>query len=261
MKIHEYQAKQLFAKAGVPIPRGIVAKSPADAERAFGELGTKVCVVKSQIHAGGRGKGRFKEHPAAARRRAREVRRRTRRRMPHACSARRWSRFRPATRGSRSTRCTSSRGWTSPASCTSAIVVDREAGQPVMIASSEGGMEIEEVAARASRRRSSASTSIRRLGLQPYPGAQAGVRVWDSTRSALKSAEKFLPKVCQFFVDNDCSMAEINPLVVTEGRAAARARCQGDVRRQRPVPAQGLRRAARPQRRRADRSRARPTPG
>ncbi|MCA9089988.1 MAG: acetate--CoA ligase family protein, partial [Planctomycetaceae bacterium] len=66
MKIHEYQAKQLFAQAGIPIPRGIVAKSPEEASAAYNELGTPVAVVKSQIHAGGRGKGRFKEHPEQA---------------------------------------------------------------------------------------------------------------------------------------------------------------------------------------------------
>ena len=66
MKIHEYQAKQLFAKAGVPIPRGVVVHSAAEAAAAYQELGTPVAVVKSQIHAGGRGKGRFKEHPEQA---------------------------------------------------------------------------------------------------------------------------------------------------------------------------------------------------
>src|SRR5688572_22623012 len=63
MKIHEYQGKQLFAAAGVPVPKGIVAKTPDEAAAAFKEVGTAVAVVKSQIHAGGRGKGRFKEHP------------------------------------------------------------------------------------------------------------------------------------------------------------------------------------------------------
>ena len=63
MKIHEYQAKQLFAQAGIEIPNGIVCKTADEAAKAYGELGTKLCVVKSQIHAGGRGKGRFKEHP------------------------------------------------------------------------------------------------------------------------------------------------------------------------------------------------------
>src|SRR5690606_38692104 len=63
MKIHEYQAKQLLAAAGVAVPRGIVATTPDDVASAYKELGGKVAVVKSQIHAGGRGKGRFKEHP------------------------------------------------------------------------------------------------------------------------------------------------------------------------------------------------------
>ncbi|MCA3013730.1 MAG: acetate--CoA ligase family protein, partial [Myxococcaceae bacterium] len=57
MKIHEYQGKQIFKKYGVPVPRGIVVRSADDAEKAAKELGTKVVVVKAQIHAGGRGKG------------------------------------------------------------------------------------------------------------------------------------------------------------------------------------------------------------
>src|SRR4029079_6912366 len=60
MKIHEYQAKELLAAAGATVPHGIVASSPAEAERAFDEVGGPV-VLKAQIHAGGRGKGRFKD--------------------------------------------------------------------------------------------------------------------------------------------------------------------------------------------------------
>src|SRR3954465_15413581 len=56
MKIHEYQGKQIFKKYGVPVPRGIVAKTVEEAEKAAAELGTKVTVVKAQVHAGGRGK-------------------------------------------------------------------------------------------------------------------------------------------------------------------------------------------------------------
>ena len=63
MKIHEYQGKQLFAKAGVSVPKGIVARTPDEAAAAFTQLGGPIAVVKSQIHAGGRGKGRFKEQP------------------------------------------------------------------------------------------------------------------------------------------------------------------------------------------------------
>src|SRR6202790_2869638 len=60
MKIHEYQAKELLASAGAAVPRGIVASSPAEAKKAFDQMGGPV-VLKAQIHAGGRGKGRFKE--------------------------------------------------------------------------------------------------------------------------------------------------------------------------------------------------------
>ena len=63
MKIHEYQAKQLFRAAGVAVPQGIVAKTSEEAAKAFETLGGTVAVVKSQIHAGGRGKGTFKESP------------------------------------------------------------------------------------------------------------------------------------------------------------------------------------------------------
>src|SRR5947209_8569133 len=61
MKIHEYQAKDLLAAAGAPIPRGIVASSPAEAQAAFDQLGGGPVVLKAQVHAGGRGKGRFKD--------------------------------------------------------------------------------------------------------------------------------------------------------------------------------------------------------
>src|SRR5437667_3896437 len=61
MKIHEYQAKELLAAAGAPVPRGIVVSSPAEAVAAFDRLGGKPVVLKAQVHAGGRGKGRFKD--------------------------------------------------------------------------------------------------------------------------------------------------------------------------------------------------------
>ena len=66
MKIHEYQAKSLFKAAGVAVPEGIVAKTAEEAAKAFETLGGTLAVVKSQIHAGGRGKGRFKEYPDQA---------------------------------------------------------------------------------------------------------------------------------------------------------------------------------------------------
>jgi succinyl-CoA synthetase beta subunit len=61
MKIHEYQAKELLAAAGAAVPRGIVARSPEEAVKAFDNFGGKPVVLKAQVHAGGRGKGRFKD--------------------------------------------------------------------------------------------------------------------------------------------------------------------------------------------------------
>ena len=61
MKIHEYQAKELLAAAGAAVPRGIVASTPAEAAKAFDQLGGGPVVLKAQVHAGGRGKGRFKD--------------------------------------------------------------------------------------------------------------------------------------------------------------------------------------------------------
>ncbi|MEO1983381.1 MAG: ATP-grasp domain-containing protein, partial [Fuerstiella sp.] len=63
MKIHEYQSKSLFKAAGITVPDGVVCKSADEVAAAFESLGGELAVVKSQIHAGGRGKGRFKEHP------------------------------------------------------------------------------------------------------------------------------------------------------------------------------------------------------
>ncbi|HMO86045.1 MAG TPA: succinate--CoA ligase subunit beta, partial [Lacipirellulaceae bacterium] len=61
MKIHEFQAKELFRQAGLAVPNGLVARTAGEAAAAFDQLGGKLAVVKAQIHAGGRGKGKFKE--------------------------------------------------------------------------------------------------------------------------------------------------------------------------------------------------------
>ena len=94
------------------------------------------------------------------------------------------------------------------------IVVDREIGGPVLIMSSEGGMEIEEVAKNHPEKILTEAFDLD-AGLFPYQARKLAYALgFDKT--AVRSAEKFLPKLCQFFVDNDCSMTEINPLVLTE---------------------------------------------
>ncbi|HWL09326.1 MAG TPA: ATP-grasp domain-containing protein, partial [Planctomicrobium sp.] len=212
MKIHEYQAKELFAKAGVPIPRGIVIKSAAEAAAAYEQLGTKVCVVKSQIHAGGRGQGRFKEHPqqpgVVLVRSAEEAVANAERMLGSTLVT-----IQTGEEGKLVSTVYVEQGLDIAKELYLAIVVDREVGLPSIIASAEGGMAIEELAHEHPEKifREAFDPG---LGLQPYQVRKIG-HALGLTGAALKSAAVFLPKICQFFVDSDSSMTEINPLVVT----------------------------------------------
>src|SRR5262245_40484179 len=166
MKIHEYQGKQLSAAAGVPVPKGIVAKTPDEAAAAFKEVGTKVAVVKSQIHAGGRGKGRFKEHPqqpgVVLVKSADEAREHAQRMLGSTLVT-----IQTGAEGKVVHTLFVEQGLEIARELYLGIVVDREAGKPVIIASSEGGMAIEEIA------HDHPEKIIREhfdpsLGLQPY---------------------------------------------------------------------------------------------
>jgi succinyl-CoA synthetase beta subunit len=212
MKIHEYQGKELFAKAGVPIPKGIVARTPDEAAAAYTKLGTAIAVVKSQIHAGGRGKGRFKEHPeqpgVVLVRSADQAREHASRMLGSTLVT-----IQTGDEGKQVNTLYVEQGLDIARELYLGIVVDREAGLPVIIASAEGGMAIEELA------HTNPEKIIREhfdpdMGLQPYQVRKLGYAL-GLDETAMKSAGVFLPKVCQFFVDNDCSMTEINPLVVT----------------------------------------------
>ncbi|MBW3540787.1 MAG: ADP-forming succinate--CoA ligase subunit beta [Planctomycetes bacterium] len=212
MKIHEYQGKALFAKAGVPVPRGIVAKTPADAARAFEELGGKLAVVKSQIHAGGRGKGRFKEHPdqpgVVLVRSADEARQHAERMLGSTLVT-----IQTGDEGKRVDVLYVEEGLDIARELYLGVVVDRGAGGPVLMVSSEGGMEIEEVAKHTPEKIFREPVDAA-WGLHPFQARRLAYRL-GLDAEAVKSAEKFLPQVCRFFVDNDCSLTEINPLVVT----------------------------------------------
>jgi succinyl-CoA synthetase beta subunit len=213
MKIHEYQAKQLLANAGVAVPRGRVAKTADEAAKAFEELRGKLAVVKSQIHAGGRGKGRFKEHAEQAGvvlvKSAAEARQNAARMLGKTLVTKQTG---PA--GKMVNVLLVEEGLAIARELYLGVVVDRGVGGPVLIMSSEGGTEIEEVAARAPEKI-----------LREPVDAGYGLFGFQSTKlafklalpaNAIKSAQKFLPQIVRFFLDNDCSMAEINPLVVTE---------------------------------------------
>jgi succinyl-CoA synthetase beta subunit len=213
MKIHEYQGKELFAKAGVPIPKGIVARTADEAAAAVTTLGTPVCVVKSQIHAGGRGKGTFKEHPkqrgVVLVKSADEARENAARMLGSTLVTKQ-----TGEEGKKVSTLFIEQGLKIAKELYLGIVIDRETGTPVIIASSEGGTEIEEVAEHTPEK-------IYRehydpcLGLMPYQARKIAYAL-GLDAAAVNSAQTFLPKVAKFFVDQDCSMAEINPLIVTE---------------------------------------------
>ncbi|WP_092047711.1 ADP-forming succinate--CoA ligase subunit beta [Planctomicrobium piriforme] len=213
MKIHEYQAKELFAKAGVPIPRGIVVKNAADAAKAYEQLGTKVCVVKSQIHAGGRGKGRFKEHPeqpgVVLVKSAEQAVENAQRMLGSTLVT-----IQTGDEGKLVSTLYVEQGLDIAKELYLAIVVDREIGLPVIIASAEGGMAIEDIAHDHPEKifREAYDPGI---GLQPYQVRKL-CRVLGLDAAAQKSAATFFPKICEFFVKADSSMTEINPLVVTK---------------------------------------------
>ena len=213
MKIHEYQAKQLFRAAGVAVPQGIVAKTADEAAQAFEALGGPIAVVKSQIHAGGRGKGTFKESPeqrgVVLVRSAAEAADNAKRMLGNTLVT-----IQTGDDGKLVNTLFVEQGLKIARELYLGIVVDREVGGPVLIMSSEGGMEIEEVAKHTPEKILSEPFDAI-AGLYPYQARKMAYALGlDAT--AVRSAEKFLPQICRFFVNYDCSMVEINPLIITE---------------------------------------------
>lgn len=213
MKIHEYQAKQLFRAAGVAVPQGIVAKTPDEAAKAFETLGGPIAVVKSQIHAGGRGKGTFKESPnqrgVVLVKSAAEAAENAKRMLGSTLVT-----IQTGDEGKQVHTLFVEQGVKIARELYLGIVVDREVGGPVLIMSSEGGMEIEEVAKHSPEKILSEPFDAI-AGLYPYQARKLAYAL-GLDAAAVRSAEKFLPQICRFFVTYDCSMVEINPLIITE---------------------------------------------
>ncbi len=212
MKIHEYQAKQILRDAGVGVPRGIVADTPQAAAGAFQALGGTVAVVKAQIHAGGRGKGTILEHPGQhgvqvvrSTEEATEVASRI---LGHTLVT-----IQTGPEGKVVRRVLIEEGCQIARELYVGILVDRAAAGPVLIASNQGGMEIERVAAETPE------LIFREpfhpdAGLWPFQTRKLAQRL-QLPASSVRAAEKFLRGLCRVFVANDCSLLEINPLVVT----------------------------------------------
>ncbi len=213
MKIHEYQAKQLFKAAGVAVPQGIVCKTAEEVGAAYTTLGGPIAVVKSQIHAGGRGKGTFKEHPSQRGvvlvKSAAEAIENAKRMLGSTLVT-----IQTGDEGKQVNTLFVEQGLKIARELYLGIVVDREIGGPVLIMSSEGGMDIEEVA-KHSPEKILAEPFDAVAGLYPYQARKMAYALgFDAT--AVRNAEKFLPQICKFFVNYDCSMVEINPLILTE---------------------------------------------
>jgi succinyl-CoA synthetase beta subunit len=204
MKIHEYQAKEILRHFNVPVPRGVPCTSAAEAEAAARGLGGEAWVVKAQIHAGGRGKGggvRVARSPAGVREAAEAIL--GMQLVTHQTGA----------QGQKVRRLLVEAGADIVAEYYLGLVIDRSRQRVALIASSEGGMEIEEVAARAPEK-------IHRLWIDPGSGltaAQAGAtaRTIGIPEAAVERARDCLQGLYRLFVDKDALLAEINPLVLT----------------------------------------------
>ena len=202
MNVHEHQAKELLGRYGIPVPRGKACSSVGEAVAAAEELGFP-CVVKAQIHAGGRGKAggvKVVRDAAAARAAATEILGKTL--VTHQTG--------PQGRVVR--RLLVEQGVDIGRELYLGMVVDRGSGRVTVMASTEGGVEIEEVAAKTPEK-------ILREAIDPL----VGLGGWQARRLAfglgltkeqMGSAVAFMTGLARCFVDADCSLAEINPLVV-----------------------------------------------
>jgi succinyl-CoA synthetase beta subunit len=204
MKIHEYQAKSILSRYGVPVPQGHVAFTAEEARAAAEKLGTSVVVVKAQIHAGGRGKGggvKLAKSPAEAQQIAQRML--GMRLVTHQTGA----------EGRIVHRVLVEQGLQMTREVYLGIVIDRSTERPVLMVSPDGGVEIEKVAEDTPDRIFKASIHPL-LGLQPFQARRLAFLLGLSP-DQIGKAVKMMMSLYQAFIATDASMLEINPLVVT----------------------------------------------
>jgi succinyl-CoA synthetase beta subunit len=215
MNIHEYQAKELLAKYGVPVPAGYPAMSVDEAVEAAQRLPGPLWVVKAQIHAGGRGKGKFKELGDSAKGGVRlahsidEVR-------EHAAEmlGKTLVTVQTGPHGKQVQRLYITDGVDIAKEYYLALLVDRETGRPAIVASTEGGMDIETVA-HETPERIRTMTIDPATGLMPHHGREVAAAL-GLTGDLAKQAGKVLASLYKAFLGTDASQIEINPLAVTD---------------------------------------------
>ncbi len=213
MNIHEYQAKELLKSYGVAVPRGGVAYTADEAQAVARDLGGPVWVVKSQIHAGGRGAGRFQDNPTGKGgvrvvKSVEEVGTNAAEMLNHVLVTKQTG---PA--GKEVKRLYVEEGADIKRELYLGLLTDRASGRVTIIASTEGGMEIEEVA-------HNTPDKIVKVAVDPATGIQA----YHTRKVAfalgldgkqIGSAAKFIAAAYKAFVELDCAIVEINPLIVT----------------------------------------------
>ena len=204
MNIHEYQAKQLLARFGVAVPRGAIAYTAREAEKAAKDLGGKVWVVKAQIHAGGRGKaGGVKVVKSLPEVRA----------AAEAMLGSRLVTKQTGPEGKEVKRVYVEEGLNIARELYASLLVDRATSRVTILASDAGGMDIEEVAAKQPKRL--IKVAIDPLtGIEPFHARKIVYRLGLSGPSAA-AATDLLICLYRAFNASDASLVEINPLVVT----------------------------------------------
>ncbi|KAF0096340.1 MAG: succinyl-CoA synthetase beta subunit [Puniceicoccaceae bacterium 5H] len=213
MNIHEYQAKTLFAEYGVPVASGVAVQSEAEFDQALSQLPDGAVVVKAQIHAGGRGKGTFTDgfkggvKIAKSREEAKEY----------------------AAKMLGNTLVTHQTGpqgrevktvyFTEPVDIEKeyylALTLDRATSKIVIIASTEGGVDIEEVAANTPEKITKVFVDPA-SGLQNHHKRTLAFGLGFSAKEQLKQFDRLISGLYQFYWEKDCAMVEVNPLITTK---------------------------------------------
>ena len=207
MKIHEYQAKQILAKYGVPVPKGSVAFSVDEAVKAAEDLNTEVCVVKAQIHAGGRGKGggvKVSKGIEAVRENSEDI------------LGMQLLTHQTGPDGQKVKQLLIEEGMDISKELYCSVLVDRGKQRIVLLASTEGGMDIEEVAANTPDKILKVFVDPS-VGLRPYQANELafGLKIHETNPKLIRPAATVFMSLYKAFMGEDCSLVEINPLVLT----------------------------------------------
>ncbi len=205
MKIHEYQAKELLKKFGVPVPRGIVARSPEEAYQAAKELASEPVVVKAQIHAGGRGKGggvKLAKTADEARKLARQI------------LGMKLITHQTGPEGREVRVLLIEEGLPIDKEFYLGIVLDRATGRPVFMASAAGGMDIEEVAAKTPEKIFK-ETINPAVGFRPFQARKLAFAL-GLPGALVSQAAKFMQSLYSAYEQMDASLMEINPFLLTK---------------------------------------------